>query len=584
MADGNDSGVGPSSSPGPTPTPPPNGGSSSSNGPTPGSPSPAGQPTGPRSWLPKNLPPTEQALERFEAMVGNVLMARREMLTRLLDPRRSIYDECGYPAATSTINPEIYQQQYDRNPIAARVVQVMPRESWQVQPTVYEDEDILTTTPFEARWALLPRMLRGERSYYQDEFGSPVWEVLSRADALSGIGQFGLILVGIDDGLPLNEPANGVDTGDVVGSPTGVEQQYYDYLGTVAAGGQLNPKQKQGTAARRRVPRPPERELLFLRCFPESLVQITQYESNIHNPRFGHPVMYLVTFNDPRSQATGVGLPLASLQVHWTRVVHLADNLGSSEIFGVPRMRPVVNRLLDLDKLYGGSAEMYWRGAFPGLSLETQAQLGPEVEIDQAGVRNMMEQYMNGLQRYLALTGMTARSLAPQVVDPSGQIACQIEAICIQLGIPKRVFMGSERGELASGMDDAAWNDRLRDRQHMYITPRVIVPFVDRLISMGVLPEPKGYSVYWPDLTSQSNSEKATVAVQRTQALVQYVQSALPQFFPPLDFLTRVLGLHENEAAAVLRNAGITNRWPLIPPGQTSTEPPPEPPPEPEAE
>jgi len=153
-------------------------------------------------------------------------------------------------------------------------------------------------------------------------------------------------------------------------------------------------------------------------------------------------------------------------------------------------MRPVLNRLLDLQKIYGASAEGYWQAAFTGLSLETHPQLGGDVTIDASDVRNQLENYVNSLQRYLALTGMSAHTLAPTVSDPSSQIDKHIEAICIQLGIPKRVFMGSERGELASSQDDASWNDRLKQRQNGYLTPRVIVPFVDRLISVGVLPEP----------------------------------------------------------------------------------------------
>ena len=233
--------------------------------------------------------------------------------------------------------------------------------------------------------------------------------------------------------------------------------------------------------------------LLFLRPFDESLVQIVRYEWNINNPRFGMPVMYRITLNDPREQHSGIGLPMATVFVHWSRVLHVNDvfaNEGSSEIFSPPRCRAVLNRLLDLQKIYGASAEGYWQAAFTGISLETHPQLGGDVTIDNADVRGQLENYVNSLQRYLALTGMSAHTLAPEVSDPSNQIDKHLEAICIQLSIPKRVFMGSERGELASTQDDASWNDRLKARQQGYITPRIIVPFIDRLISVGVLPEP----------------------------------------------------------------------------------------------
>ena len=35
--------------------------------------------------------------------------------------------------------------------------------------------------------------------------------ILARADVLSGIGRFGIILIGVDDGLDLSEPVEGMD-------------------------------------------------------------------------------------------------------------------------------------------------------------------------------------------------------------------------------------------------------------------------------------------------------------------------------------------------------------------------------------
>jgi hypothetical protein len=102
-------------------------------------------------------------------------------------------------------------------------------------------------------------------------------------------------------------------------------------------------------------------------------------------------------------------------------VIHVNDVhdvAGSSEIFSPPRMRPVLNRILDLQKIYGAAGEGYWQGAFTGVSLETHPQLGGDVTIDSADVRSQLENYMNSLQRWLAITGMSAKTLSPTVTDP----------------------------------------------------------------------------------------------------------------------------------------------------------------------
>lgn len=442
----------------------------------------------------------EAALGLNDVLV-NATSQRNALLNKLLDPRRNLNKECGYPE-TQELTPDMYRTLYDRESIATRVVQVEAKETWQVTPEVYEDEDSEENTPFEEAWDSLSRQLVTE-SWYQDEESSPVWEHLQRVDILSGIGHFGVLLMGFDDGAELQFPAPNcppdgnvkdvtgqdfdikgdlnaqpIDTayGSPIASGLGTDAQYFNSYNP----GQT-PRHREGEAIK----------LIFLRAFDESLVQIVQYEASIINPRFGKPIMYLITLNDPREQHSGVGLPLATVRVHWSRVIHVADNLGSSEIFGVPRMRPVYNRLLDLAKLYGGSAEMYWRAAFPGLSIETHPQLGGDVIIDQTAMRDMMDNYWNKLDRGLQLTGMTAKSLAPQVSDPTPHIDAQITAICIEKAVPKRILMGSEQGVLAADQDSETWNKkRIPGRRKKYVTPKIIVPLVDRLIMVGVLPEP----------------------------------------------------------------------------------------------
>jgi len=443
--------------------------------------------------------------DHFQDLIDNVLSLRRDWFRALADPRRDVNDECGWPVQPE---PALYQELFDRDPIANRVVSCLPRECWQVQPLVFESEAADEATEFENAWDGLAQALRG-RSWFQDEAASPVWEYLLRADILSGIGQYGVILLGLDDlkkGEDLRKPA---------------------------------------TEAR---------NLRFIRVFPETLAQITKFNQDPSSPRNGQPEEYLVTFNSYTEQSGGnaVGLSSASMPVHWSRVIHVADNPRSSEVFGTERMRPVLNRLLDIRKVLGASAEGYWKSAFTGLSFETHPQLGGDVSVDREGLRDMYEQFQNGLQRALFLSGMTAKTLAPTVIDPTSHITAQIESICVQLGIPVRIFKGSERGELASSQDDDAWNDRLKQRQASYLTPRIIVPFVDRLIQLGVLPTPQGYSVQWPDLTSTSADQRAGTFQKRMAGLAAYISGHVDTVLAPMDLLTRELGYSEEEAAAIL--------------------------------
>ncbi len=453
-----------------------------------------------------------------QRLTENLMSTRTELIKHLTDPRRDIDDECGFP---SIIETEHYREMYRRESVARRVVNLMPTESWAVQPTILETEDSDIQTEFEKAWEELPNSLITKSWFRADKDSNPIWEYLQRADVLSGIGSYGVILLGISDGLELSEEAA--------------------------------PKKGQ--------------TLTFIRTFDQSLVSIAKTDMDIASPRFGWPIEYNIELSNAKQEAEFGETPIhasptaeianVGVKVHWTRVIHVADNLGSSEIFGTPRMQGPFNRLLGLRQTYGGSSEMYWKGALPGLALQTPPQMGFEGEISEQAASDMkdqMEKYMSGLQRYFTLTGLQANSLAPQVVDPTPQIDAYIKAICIQIGVPKRIFEGSERGELSSSQDAKAWNKRLTNRQNMYLTPRVVAPFVDRLIWLMILPEPKKtYSIIWPDLESLTEAERAEIAVKRTDSMVKYLTGDGTAIMEPIDFYTRIQGMKQEESEAILQ-------------------------------
>ena len=434
---------------------------------------------------------------------------RKRNYANVLDERRDIDDECGYPGQNE-LQPEHYRRLYDREAVANRVVAVLPKETWKSHPHIFETEDKTNTTEFESDLKNLSTSLYGD-SWFSSPRGNPIWEYLERADIQSGIGPYGVIFIGLDDGKGASEP--------------------------------VTPKSAKN--------------VLFLRTFDASLVEISTYEMDINNPRHGHPTAYNLTLASPDNPVQEINSNnRTKMAVHWTRIIHLADNLGSSEVIGVPRIKPVYNRLYDLRKLYGGSAEMYWKGALPGFSWETHPQLGGDVAIDRSGMRDSIEQFRNGLQRDMVISGMHANSLAPQVVDPSPQIEVQLNAICIQLGIPKRKFTGSERGELASTQDEGDWNDTIRARQNGYVTPRIIVPFIDRLIWSGVLTAPlDGYSVQWPDLDALTAQQQADVALTVMDAAVKMVAGNVEQLITPMNFWTTLQGYDAEKAIQIVEDA-----------------------------
>jgi predicted ABC-type ATPase len=441
-------------------------------------------------------------------LISNALTSRGQLLEKLFDPRRDVNEECGYPAVISST---AYREMYDRE-LGRRVVNVYPEESWKQLPWVYEDEDPDSATPFEESFEAL------EKKHH-------LFHYMQRVDELSGIGHYGILLIGLDDGLTLDQPAAGLnERGEAVGRPKG-------------------------------------RKIIYLRVLDETLAKIADYEKDVTNPRYGQPTAYLIQFIDPRNQADAAAATqpdTTETRVHWSRVVHIADNRLTSEVLGIPRQMGPWNRLYDLRKVLGGSGEMYWKGGFPGISLETQAG-NENAVIDDEAVQTAMFRYMNGLQRYLSLTGMSAKSLAPQISDPTATFEIQIKAICVMLGVPYRVFMGLEEGVVSGDQATRAWDGRLQNRQERYLTPMVINPILKRFIELGVLEptaEEDGWVVEWPDPHSPSDLDKAEVAGKQTEAFAKYVSGGVDSLIPPFEFLTLVCGF-EKDVAEVIMDAAV---------------------------
>lgn len=455
---------------------------------------------------------TNQLMERLNTLISNVLLTRSAYTSSLLDPDgRDLDTECGYPKGEPSI--ELYRQLYDREGIATRVVNVYPNECWSLIPELYETEKARNTT-FEKAWKDLEE---------QPELNP--WYYLHLLDEQSGIGRFGALLLGLDDGLPLDQPVSGID----------------------------NRGQKVGNT---------QRKLLYMRVFPEDLVTVESLETDPTNPRYGRPTYYRVRMTDPSTGITG-GESIHTAQpnnidykVHWSRIIHAIDNRKTSPVYGVPRMRPVLNRLFDIRKVLGGSAEMFWRGAFPGYSFETLPDFVDTADLDEDSVKEQFEDWANGLKRYMALKGVTAKSLAPQISDPTAHINQQLLNICSTIEVPLRVFMGSESGLTAGEADAAMWNRRVRRRQLIYITPMIIYPFVDRLMKIGVLPEVKRFIVSWADISAMSDKNKADYGLKTTQALLQYVTSGAFKLMRPKAYFTLVLRFTKEEADGLLDAVG----------------------------
>lgn len=282
-------------------------------------------------------------------------------------------------------------------------------------------------------------------------------------------------------------------------------------------------------------------QLLYVKPLSEGSAKIRRFETNPGNERYGLPVLYDLTITSP-------GGVTNNMLVHYSRIIHVAGKQMESEVDGDPTLKCVYNRLMDIEKLVGGSAEMFWRGARPGYN----AKVDEEHSLDDEAKDDLLKQIdemEHSLRRILVNEGVDMQPLAMQIADPSKHLDIQIQLISAQTGIPKRILVGSERGELASSDDRTTWNEMVKSRREEYAEPQIVRTFVDTGIKYGFLPPAKtAYSVKWNDLFAKSEKEKTEIGKNRAESVSKYAGTpGADVVLPPSSFYRNCLGLDEEE-------------------------------------
>ena len=383
-----------------------------------------------------------------------------------------------------------YQAQYDRQDIAKAIINRPVHATWHGQVKIAEpDTDKDTVSQFQKDWKNLYLNLRLKEKFI-------------RLDKLASLGTYAVLLLGFDD--------------------------------TSSSAGLRSPV------------RGSRRKLLYVKPLSEASAKIDIYDENQNSPRYGLPLIYKV------SGETSSGNAL-SLDVHYTRIIHVAGELLEDEVEGVPSLQPVYNRLFDLEKLVGASAEMFWRGARPGYAGKVDKDF-TMTEEGRTALREQFEEYDNNLLRFLVNEGVDIKPLDMQVASPSEHVNVQLQMISAVTGIPLRILVGSERGELASSEDRTAWLELIQNRRDDYAEVQILRPFIDTCAKYGVIDTPKeNYKIIWSDIFAPSKKEHAEIGKTRASALQSYMNNPAAEIVvPPEVFYKYMLGLDDEEIKEAL--------------------------------
>lgn len=368
---------------------------------------------------------------------------------------RDVYDTAGYPRQ---LRWDDFVARYARGDIAERLVDAPADESWSKPPQPYDGPDEKTGTmdsPFCLAWqALATAGLSGKG----------LLGYLHRLDRVLGLGEYAVLYLGLADGRRADEPLAG----------------------------------KVGPDA-----------LKYVSIFGQGDAQIGMYDTDRNTPHYGHPLSYNLRVAGPE------GTEQETISAHWSRCIHVVEEPVTSDLVGKPRLRSVFNRLLDLEKIFAAAGEAAWNLTDPGRVISTKD--GYELPTDPTArteLETQVEEFANRLRRWILMEGIDVNELTGRVTDPTGLININLDIIAGTRRIPKRILLGSERGELASSQDDVNWLRYIMGRQRNQVLPQILRPVATRLIELGILPAPSSgqFGFTWEPLIDENRAELAGIA------------------------------------------------------------------------
>lgn len=386
----------------------------------------------------------------------SITAERRELFNygTAFQGQRDYYEILGYlpnPAARD------YRARFDRDPVAGRIIEFPPEETWRDTPTIKDgrDKDAVDDTPFCTQWEAFAEKMH-------------VYRYCQRVDTLAGIGRFAILHIGVAGQTDLTQPV--------------VRVSHID-------------------------------DIIYLQAYAEDSVAVHEWQTDPGNPRYGLPHIYRLRISHmegPIKDTFGA----RELHVHWSRCIHVAEGLLENEVYGRPRLQRVINLLDDLLKVVGGSAEATWLLMRKGFVLDIDPDAEDLTADEKESLYQQFEEYEHGITRFIKTRGMNVRDLGSESVDPSGLFDAILTLISVATHVPKRILQGSEAGELASSQDASNWAGYVAGRQLNHAEPVILRPIVDRMVEWKAIPKPKNkqYTCVWDALFEMSDEEKANIA------------------------------------------------------------------------
>lgn len=375
--------------------------------------------------------------------------------------RRTLWAECGYP---QNLSFKHYYKAYTRNSVGFAAVTRLSDGCWVDVPTIVDgakDNESNKTSAWEKR---------------ADKLFKKLWKSIKEADKRNLVGQYSALIIQVRE--------------------EGVTKWEDELL--------------PGSLAKLE-------ELALVKLIPVWQEQLTvaEYQIDLNKEDYGEPVYY--QFNE---SAVGKSKKGRSIKIHKSRIILLNEGGDDNQPeTGIPLLEPGYNKLLDLEKTSGGSAEGFLKNASRQLSIKMSdnvdlRELKRQAEAmgykDVAGsINDQIQRLNNGIDSALITQEGDTSVLSVAAADPTSTWTVAANEFAASIQIPFTILFGQQTGRLASDEDKTDWANRCNGRRNGFLS-EVITQILERFWTVGIIPPPKSgeVTISWSDLLAPSERDK----------------------------------------------------------------------------
>lgn len=425
--------------------------------------------------------------------------------------RTKLYEEFGYP---DQLTFDHYYRAYERNPVAYAAVHKLLESCWTDKPTIIDGDENKESTETTS-WEKAATKLLNKH-----------WAKIKDADRRNLVGRYSALLIQFKDGREWKEP---------------VDSNVVSRL----------------------------RDKAIVKLIPawESQIKPGNFDTDTMSETYGEPINY--QFNEQPVGDDGTYGPVRSITVHPDRVIILCEGSEDENMLsGVPFLRAGYNKLLDLEKISGGSAEGFLKNASRqlGISFDAQTDMAAIAKMaKEAGYENLgeamndkMMKLNRGTDSALVTQSGTTSVLSVAAADPSPSWTVTANEFTSSVQCPFTIQFGQQTGRLASDEDKTDWAKRCNSRRWGHQTS-VVTKFIERCWKTGVIEPPTSGEVTlaWSDLLAPSEKDK----IANMQALADVAQKTQAAYGTP------AIEQNEIRAAGELEPIAENELPPVVPQG-----------------